>query len=161
MLRTGLTLEAVHDYGVGGGGALTSKRGLVLEVGVLVLLMALYSLLEAVDALHAGRKAVVISGEGPCGGAEWRRNGGAVFLCRKGAVICRTKRLEMQVWWARSAGATGPCRFAVLQAFWAQIGVWGSQSREDKCRSTFHNRGRAKLENRICAPAKSRKSGAE
>jgi hypothetical protein len=51
--------------------------------------------------------------------------------------------------------------FCRASGFWAQIGVWGSQSREDKCRSTFHNRGRAKLENRICAPAKSRKSGAE
>jgi len=43
-------------------GALTGQRGFVFEVGVLVLLMALDGLLKAVEALHAGRKAVVISG---------------------------------------------------------------------------------------------------
>ena len=43
-------------------GALTGQGGFVLEVGVLVLLMALDGLLKAVEALHAGRKAVVISG---------------------------------------------------------------------------------------------------
>jgi hypothetical protein len=53
-----------------GGGALTGKRGLVLEVGVFVLLMALDGLLEAVDALHAGRKALAISGSRPCRGVR-------------------------------------------------------------------------------------------
>lgn len=43
-------------------GALTGEGGFVLKVGVLVLLMALDGLLKAVEALHAGRKAVVISG---------------------------------------------------------------------------------------------------
>jgi hypothetical protein len=43
-------------------GALTGQRGFVFEVGVLVLLMALDGLLKAIEALHAGRKAVVISG---------------------------------------------------------------------------------------------------
>ena len=44
-------------------GALTGQRGFVFEVGVLILLMALDGLLKAIEALHAGRKAVVISGQ--------------------------------------------------------------------------------------------------
>jgi hypothetical protein len=43
-------------------GALTGQGGFVLEVGVLVLLMALDGLLKAVETLHVGRKVVVISG---------------------------------------------------------------------------------------------------
>jgi hypothetical protein len=60
MLRTALTLR-LWDVVVFVG-ALTGEGGFVLKVGVLVLLMALDGLLKAVEALHAGRKAVVISG---------------------------------------------------------------------------------------------------
>ena len=47
MLRTALRLETVKGSWllVGGGGALTGERGLVSEVGVLVLLVALDGLL--------------------------------------------------------------------------------------------------------------------
>ena len=61
MLRTALTLRH-GDVLVFCGGALTGQGGFVLEVGVLVLLMALDGLLKAIEALHAGRKALVISG---------------------------------------------------------------------------------------------------
>lgn len=67
----------------------TGKRGLVLEVGVFVFLMALDGLLEAVDALHAGRNAVRISqvddlaeGCGNDGGS------GGVFLSHDGQLGC-------------------------------------------------------------------------
>jgi hypothetical protein len=57
------------------GGALTSQRSLVPEVGIFVFLMALDGLLEAVDALHAGRNTVDIAG-----GRAYRGCGMAVAM---------------------------------------------------------------------------------
>ena len=89
MLRTALALEVVKVWWCWWG-AVTGKRGLVLQVGVLVLLVALDSLLKAVDALHAGRKAVVISGEGPYSRCGMEVESGENDLMSEG------KRLEMQ-----------------------------------------------------------------
>jgi hypothetical protein len=76
-------------------GALTGKRGLVPEVGVLVLLMALDGLLEAADALHAGRKAVVISGQRPRRGCGIAVEEEGVFLSRAEQRVSCEKGLEM------------------------------------------------------------------
>jgi hypothetical protein len=64
MLRTALNVRDCGGILVvwSEGGALTGQGGFVLEVGVLILLMALDGLLKAVEALHEGRKAVVTSG---------------------------------------------------------------------------------------------------